>query len=112
MNKKWILFVLSVLLLFCFLGSSIAEEKIGNARKGKYLFRKSCHACHRDGGKAHELGPYLKKMKEWEAVFAKDKYKEYPCKAQWEKLSEQDLLDILVYLRAGASDSKVPRGCG
>ena len=104
--------VLAVLLLFCFLGLSIAEEKIGNTRKGKYLFRKNCYVCHKDGGKAHELGPYLKKIKEWEAIFAKDKYMEYQCKAEWQKLTEQDLLDILTYLRAGASDSKVPRGCG
>jgi mono/diheme cytochrome c family protein len=92
------------------LGLSLAAEK-GNRRKGKFLFRTNCRACH-DGNKAQELGPFQKKIKEWEAVFAKDKYKEYKCKSEWEKLSEQDLIDILQYLRDGAADSKVPRGCG
>lgn len=112
MKKKWVLVLFSTLFLFCFLGLGIAGEKVGNARKGKMLFRKSCRSCHKDGGKAHALGPYEKTIKEWEAVFAKDNYKEYKCKAEWEKLSEQDLVDILLYLRSGASDSKVPRGCG
>jgi len=111
MNRKWIFILFSLIVSFCFLGLGIAGDKVGNSRKGKLLFRKDCRVCH-DGGKASELGPYKKKIKEWNSVFAKDKYKEYQCKAEWEKLSEQDLLDILTYLRAGASDSKVPRGCG
>jgi mono/diheme cytochrome c family protein len=111
MNRKWIFIFFSLIVSLCFLGLSIAGDKIGNSRKGKLLFRKSCRVCH-DGGRASELGPFKKKIREWDAVFAKDKYKEYQCKTEWEKLSEQDLLDILAYLRAGAADSKVPRGCG
>ncbi len=111
MNRRWILIFFSVILSLCFLGLGIAGEKAANSRKGKLLFRKNCRVCH-NGSKAQELGPYRKKIKEWEEVFAKDKYEEYQCKAEWEKLSEQDLLDILAYLRAGAADSKVPRGCG
>ena len=62
--------------------------------------------------KAEEFGPIQKKTKEWESIFAPGKYKEFKCKSEWEKLSEQDLLDMLQYLSDGASDSKVPRGCG
>jgi hypothetical protein len=111
MNRKWIFIFFLLMVSLCFLGLGIAGDKVGNARKGKLLFRRGCRVCH-DGGKASELGPYKKKIKEWNAVFAKDKYKEYQCKAEWEKLSEQDIKDILSYLLAGASDSKVPRGCG
>ena len=111
MNRKWIFIFFTLILSLCLFGLGIAGDKKANSRKGKLLFRKNCRVCH-DGGKAQELGPYRKKIKEWESVFAKDKYKEYACKAEWEKLSEQDLLDILAYLRAGAADSKVPRGCG
>ena len=111
MERKGILIFFTILFTVGFLGLSIAAEKKGNSRKGKFLFRNSCRACH-NGNKAQELGPFQKKTKEWEAVFAKDKYKEYKCKAEWEKLSEQDLIDILQYLRDGAADSKVPRGCG
>jgi mono/diheme cytochrome c family protein len=111
MNRKWIFIFFSLIVSLCLFGLGIAGDKVGNGRKGKLLFRKNCRACH-NGGKATELGPYNKKIKEWDGIFAKDKYKEYQCKAEWEKLSEQDLLDILTYLRAGAADSKVPRGCG
>ena len=111
MNRKWILVFLTVTLVLGLIGLSIAGDKVGNSRKGKLLFRKNCRACH-NGSKAQEMGPYQKKIKEWDGIFAKDKYQEYACKAEWEKLSDQDLLDILTYLRAGAADSKVPRGCG
>jgi len=111
MNRKWTFILLTSTLSLCLFGLGVAGDKVGNSRKGKMLFRTSCRTCH-DGGKAHELGPYLKKIKEWEDIFVIDKYKQYACKAEWEKLSEQDLLDILEYLRAGAADSKVPRGCG
>lgn len=112
MNRKSIFILVTILISFCFVGLSIAEEKKGNARKGKYLFRKNCRACHRDGGKAQPMGPYDKKVNEWKGLFAKDKHKEYKCKDEWEKLSEQDLCDILKYLIDGAVDSPVPRGCG
>jgi len=111
MNRKGMLIFFTILISFCFLALSFAGEKKGNSRKGKYLFRKNCRACH-DGGKAAELGPYQKKIEEWGTIFAKDNYKAYPCKAEWEKLSEQDLCDILQYLCDGAADSTVPRGCG
>lgn len=111
MKRKQIFIFFTLILSLCLFSLGIAAEKKANSRKGKLLFRRNCRVCH-DGGKAQELGPYQKKIKEWNSIFAKDKYNEYKCKAEWEKLSEQDLLDILAYLRAGAADSKVPRGCG
>jgi hypothetical protein len=111
MSRKWILIFLTLILSCYLFGLGIVRADKANSRKGKLLFRTKCRVCH-DGGKAQELGPYRKKIKEWDSIFAKDRYKQYACKDQWEKLSEQDLLDILAFLRAGAADSKVPRGCG
>jgi len=111
MRRKTILILLTILMSFFFIAAGIAGEQ-GNTRKGKYLFRKGCRACHKPGGKAQVMGPYYKKVKEWESVCTPDKYKEFKCKAEWEKLSEQDLRDLLQYLIDGASDSEVPRGCG
>jgi hypothetical protein len=111
MNRNCILILFIIFFSFCFIGLSVAGKK-GNSRKGKYLFRKNCRVCHRPGGKAEEMGPVQKTTEEWESIFAPDKYKEFKCKSEWEKLSEQDLLDMLQYLSDGASDSKVPRGCG
>ena len=110
MNRKWILILMALIISLCFVGLGIAGSK-ANPRKGKMLFRKNCRACH-NGNKAQELGPYLKKIDEWEAMFAKDKFQEFACKDEWQKLSEQDLIDMLEYLKAGAADSEVPRGGG
>ena len=111
MSGKWIILSFTLIISMCLFSLSIAGDKAANSRKGKLLFRKNCRICH-NGDKATELGPYRKKIKEWESIFAKDKYQQYQCKNEWEKLSEQDLRDILAYLQAGAADSKVPRGCG
>jgi len=111
MSRKGILIFFTVILSLSLFSLGIAGVQKANSRKGKYLFRTKCRLCH-NGDKAQALGPFQKKIKEWNSIFAKDKYEQYPCKDQWEKLSEQDLLDILTYLRAGAADSKVPRGCG
>ena len=82
MNRKWILIFLTVTLVLCFLGLSIAGDKVGNSRKGKLLFRKNCRSCH-NGGKSQELGPFQKGIEEWNGIFAKDKYQEFACKAEW-----------------------------
>ncbi len=111
MSRKGILIFFTVILFLGLFSLGIAGAGKANTRKGKYLFRTKCRVCH-NGNKAQALGPFQKRIKEWNSIFAKDKYEHYACKDQWEKLSEQDLLDILSYLRAGAADSKVPRGCG
>lgn len=111
MNRQFFLIFFTILFTFCFIAAGIAGEE-ANARKGKYLFRKNCRVCHKPGGKAQEMGPYQKMTAEWEGAFAPGKYKDFQCKAEWEKLSEQDRRDLLQYLVDGASDSEVPRGCG
>ena len=111
MHRRLVSIFIIILFSLCIIVPSIAGER-GNARKGKYIFRSNCRPCHRAGGKARPMGPYQRKIKEWESIFAKDKYKEFKCKNAWEKLSQQELLDMLQYMRDGAIDSKVPRGCG
>ena len=41
----------------------------------------------------------------------KDKYKEFPCKAEWDKLTPEDLGDIYAYLYEHAFDSPSPAKC-
>jgi len=90
MSRKTILILLTILLSFCFIAAGFAGEK-ANPRKGKYLFRKNCRVCHKPGGKAQEMGPYHKKVEEWEGAFAPDKYKEFKCNAEWEKPNTKSL---------------------
>ena len=88
-------------------GPVLAKGK-GNARKGKYLFRKHCRTCHVQGGQANEMSPIDRKQAEWEALFAKAGF---PCQADWPELSEKDLKDIYSYLHGHASDSPSPAKC-
>ena len=102
----------SVIIIMIFflvsIGSVMAEDK-GNARKGKYLFRKNCRTCHVDGGSAKELSPISKTQAGWQKVF--DKYTQLECKAAWEKLSDKDHLDMYAHLYGHAFDSPSPAKC-
>ena len=64
-----------------------------------------------EGGKAQEMSPSNKTQAQWDTVFAKDKYKEFPCKAEWDKLTPEDLGDIYAYLYEHAFDSPSPAKC-
>jgi mono/diheme cytochrome c family protein len=106
----------SIVLVFVFLigclgiGFAAAKSK-GNPRKGKYLFRKNCRACHKEGATAKDMSPSDKTQAEWEAVFAKDAYKAFACKEEWEKRSEKDLADVFRYMHDHAFDSPSPAKC-
>lgn len=94
--------------LFVFIALALAEEK-GNARKGKFLYRKNCRTCHVAGGSAKELGPNSKTQAQWDAVFKNiDQLK---CKDQWAKLSEKDKVDMYAQLWGHAFDSPSPEKC-
>lgn len=89
-------------------GLVMAEGK-GNARKGKYLFRKNCRTCHGEGGSGGELSPISKTQAQWEKVFKQvDTLK---CAAEWQKLSQQELVDMHAHLWGHAFDSPSPAKC-
>ena len=83
----------------------------GNARKGKYLYRKNCRECHKEGASAKDLSPADKTQAEWETLFAKGAHKSYQCAAEWDKRSEKDLKDIFSYMYDHAFDSPSPAKC-
>ena len=64
--------------LFCSIGIVMAGGKKGNARKGKYLFRKNCRSCHIEGGSAKEISPISKTQAQWQKVF--DNQTKLKCK--------------------------------
>ncbi len=78
----------------------------GNARKGKFLYRKNCRTCH--GATASDLSPASKTQAEWVATFA-DK-STIKCSGDW-TISEKDLNDIFSYLHDYAKDSPSPAKC-
>ncbi len=108
--KKILSLILGIVLFLTSVGLVFAYGD-GNYRKGKYLFRKNCRACHTEAGQAKELSPLSKTMAEWEQAFKPETAAGYPCKDEWAKLSESDLNDIYTYLYKHAADSATPAKC-
>ena len=108
MLKKVGCVLLIVFLLFTVVGLAPAEDT-GNARKGKYLFRKNCRTCHGEGGSGKALSPISKTQTQWEEVFKS--IEKLQCAAEWQKLSEKDLADMHAHLWGHAYDSPAPAKC-
>jgi mono/diheme cytochrome c family protein len=78
----------------------------GNARKGKFLYRKNCRSCH--GQTASDLSPASKTQAEWTAMFSDTS--KIKCSPDW-TVNEKDLNDIFSYLHDYAKDSPSPAQC-
>ncbi|AMK09814.1 MAG: c-type cytochrome [Pseudodesulfovibrio sp.] len=78
----------------------------GNARKGKFLYRKNCRSCH--GQTASDLSPASKTQAEWTAMFSDTS--KIKCSPDW-TVNEKDLNDIFSYLHDYAKDSPSPAKC-
>jgi hypothetical protein len=58
-----------------------------------------------------DLSPISKTQAEWEKIFSNEAYKELACKVDWDKQSDQDMLDIYTYMYKHAFDSPSPLKC-
>lgn len=97
-------------LLLLFAASAQADEGKGSDTKGKFFFKKSCKACHVEGGSAKALTPLSKTQAQWRKFFEGGKHK---GEALSPKLgTPQQLLDIKTFLVNHASDSPQPETCG
>ena len=69
--------VISLLIFISFIGPSMVLAKEGNARKGKYLYRKHCLTCHKAGATGDNVGkplsPISKTQAEWVEIFKNHK---------------------------------------
>jgi mono/diheme cytochrome c family protein len=107
MKVKVLALITVCLMLVSVIGLAFAAAE-GNARKGKFLYRKNCRSCH--GASASDLGPDSKTQAEWSLVFASPNT--IPCHDQWPaEMTEQDRLDIEAYLIEFAKDSPTPAKC-
>lgn len=100
--------IIILTLIISLAGISLAAGK-GNARKGKYLYRKNCRTCHVPGGSAKELSPISKTQAQWQKVF--EESDQLTCKDQWAKLSVKDRQDMFAHLHGHAFDSPSPAKC-
>jgi cytochrome c2 len=111
--KKMARMLLSSMILISLLGTSGLMAKEGNARKGKYLFRKYCRQCHQEEATGDRVGkplsPISKTQAEWDNVFKN--YKSLGCADEWAKRKEKDIKDIYAHLWGHAFDSPSPAKC-
>lgn len=106
--KGLVRLILGLMLLAVAVTTFAAEG--GNAKKGKYLYKKDCRTCHVEGGGAKALTPMSKTQAQWNRQFQKVTH---PDQAKaWKGLSEQDIKDIQQYLINHAADSDQPETCG
>jgi len=113
MLKKTIISLTALIFLFVSAGISLALDK-GNDRKGKYTYRKVYKACMARGevdSAKPPISPDNKTQAQWTRVFKKKDFEDFGCKEEWDKLSEEDLMDIYAYLHGHAADSPTPAKC-
>lgn len=106
MNRKLVLAVATALMAIFAVSTAFAMGG-GNARKGKFLYRKNCRSCH-SGGQAADLSPADKTQAEWKATFAD--MSKIKCSSDW-TIKESDVNDIFTYLHDYAKDSPSPAKC-
>ncbi len=110
---KMVKMFISSLAILSLLGTGSLIAKEGNARKGKYLYRKYCRECHKEGAIGDRIGkplsPISKTQAEWVEVFKN--HKNLECQDQWVQRKEKDIKDIYAYLWGHAYDSPSPSKC-
>jgi hypothetical protein len=113
MMKKTLIGVLALLLTLSFIGVVMGAGK-GNARKGKYTYRKVYKSCF-DRGAVESLKPPLspdaKTQAQWTRVFEKKDFDQFGCKKEWSALTDKELNDVYAYLHEHAADSPSPAKC-
>ena len=113
MGKKLFISFLTVLFFITTVGLALAGEK-GNPRKGKYIYRNVYKACNQRGevdSAKPTLSPDSKTQAQWERVFDKKDFEDFGCKEEWDKLTDQEILDVYTYLHEHAADSPSPAKC-
>ena len=114
MKHRFIISIMAVFLVAVFTGVSLAAGPNGNARKGKYTYRKIYKKCAARGEiKARRpfISPSDKTMSQWKRIFETKAFDEFKCKKEWNALSDADRLDIYTYLYKHAADSPTPAKC-
>lgn len=114
MNKKILFVAMAVLFALASITPVFAQGPEGNKRKGKYTYRNVYKACSERGAVESEtpfLSPSDKTMEQWQRIFEKKNYDVFKCDAEFNALSEEDVLDIYSYLYNYAADSPSPAKC-
>ena len=92
---------------------TIAQAAIegGDSKAGKALAKEKCKYCHLAGSDGGTMTPLSKTQKQWERFYKKDKHNTLAPGA-WDKISSNELIDIMQFMYDHAADSAQPETCG
>ena len=114
LKKMMIFFTLTFFTLGSVPVAFAGDGPDGNHRKGKYTYRKVIKACHENGGvdsPTPTVSPADMTRAEWNQVFDTRNFQAFGCQAEWDAISDQDILDIHAYFHEFAKDSPAPATC-
>ena len=83
----------------------------GDSKAGKALAKEKCKYCHLAGSDGGTMTPLSKTQKQWERFYKKDKHNKLAPEA-WDKISSNELIDIMQFMYDHAADSAQPETCG
>ncbi len=93
------------------LGVAQAAIEGGDAKNGKVLAKEKCKYCHVTGADGGTMTPLSKTQRQWERFYKKDKHNRLAPGA-WDKISSNELIDIMQFMYDHAADSAQPETCG
>ena len=110
---KSLRFFCLTLLFASLLTVAIAQAAIegGDSKAGKALAKEKCKYCHLAGSDGGTMTPLSKTQKQWERFYKKDKHNKLAPEA-WDKISSNELIDIMQFMYDHAADSAQPETCG
>lgn len=91
--------------------TSFAAIEGGDAKRGKDLAKEKCKYCHVAGADGGTMTPLSKTMRQWERFYKKGKH-EKMAPGTWDKISDDELKDIMQFMYNHAADSEQPETCG
>lgn len=102
-----------IALVACCLMTSFVWAAIegGDAKNGKELAKEECKHCHITGADGGTMTPLSKTQRQWERFFTKDKHNKI-APGTWDKISANELKDIMQFMYDHAADSPQPQTCG
>ena len=83
----------------------------GDSKAGKALAKEKCKYCHLAGSDGGTMTPLSKTQKQWERFYKKDNHNKLAPGA-WDKISSNELIDIMQFMYDHAADSAQPETCG
>ena len=110
---KSLRFFCLTLLFASLLTVTIAQTAIegGDSKAGKALAKEKCKYCHLAGSDGGTMTPLSKTQRQWERFYKKDKHNKLAPGA-WDKISSNELIDIIQFMYDHAADSPQPETCG